>query len=209
MNTIVMFRMISIGTVGATAIAVAAILMSWDCAEPSPWECATTEKIAAIVTTLSLTIAPCLYFARRLHYDMTEGQRASMSLYMELQDTIQGLDSNKHPDLRVVSIQDRPVYFMSRLLNHDVYDSLVNSGKITFIDVELQQSIQDVFQRVKDHNMALRNIRVMQESNMTPSSAYHLYRRLEDLEHVLLDNIPRIMQDLEKKYTIPDSVKLS
>lgn len=183
------------------------IVAFWNCDWPSPWECTSVERVAAIVTTMSLAIAPCLYFARRLHSDMTEGQRAAASLHMELRDTLQGLDTNKHQDLRVVRIQDQPVCFMSRLFNHGVYDSLANSNKTTFIDPRIQQGTQDVFQRVKDHNMALKKIREMQESNIEPSHAHHLYHKLEESEHALLDSIPEVMHKLEEKYPISDIVE--
>lgn len=97
---------------------------------------------------------------------------------------------------------------MSRLLNHDVYDSLVNSGKITFIDAEIQQAVQDVFQRVKDHNMALKRVREMQESGTEPSRAYHLYYKLEESEHARLDSIPQVMRTLEERYALQDAVKV-
>lgn len=203
MDATTLHRTVIVTTVVFSATAILAILLSWNCPRPSPWDCFSVERVAAIVATLSLTISPGLYFMRRLHSDMTERQMASRSVYMELRDTLHGLDPNKHPHLRVVSILNRPVYFMSRLLNHDIYDSLVNSGKITFIDIELQQSIQDVFQHVKDHNMALRKVREMQESGVEPFHAYHLYRKLEESERSLLHNIPLIMAKLKEKYSIP------
>lgn len=203
MNVAAMSHIALADTIAATA----AIVAFWNCDWPSPWECMSVERLAAIVTTMSLAIAPGLYFARRLHSDMTEGQRAAASLYMELRDTLQGLDTNKHQDLRVVRIQDQPVYFMSRLFNHDVYDSLGNLGKTTFIDPRIHQDTQDVFQRVKGHNIALKKIREMQESNIEPSHAHHLYHKLEESEHALLDSIPEVMRKLKEKYPISDIVK--
>lgn len=207
MNATTLHRAVVVVTIASTAIAVLSMLLSWHCPGHIPWPCLSVERVAAVVATLSLTVSPGLYFMRRLHSDLEESQRASVSLYMEMRDTLYGLDPSNHPDLRVVSIENRPVYFMSRMLNHGVYDSLVNSGKITFIDPDLQQAIQKLFQHVKDHNMALQKVREMQESNVEPFRSYHLYRKLEESEQSLLYNIPLILRKIEEKYPVADAVK--
>ena len=55
--------------------------------------------------------------------------------------------------------------------------------------------------------MALKKIREMQESNIEPSHAHHLYHKLEESEHALLDSIPEVMHKLEEKYPISDIVE--
>ena len=161
-------------------------------------ECVPVERLAAAVTVISLTLAPVIYFVKRMHSDKAEKQRASTALHMELEDTLDGLDPTKHQNLRTVAIQGHAVYFMSRMLNHDIYDSLVNSGKITFIDVELQQRVQDVYQRLKDHNMALKKVREMEENSADFDRAHHLYLKLEDSEYKLVASIPAVIRKLEK-----------
>ena len=86
-----------------------------------------------------------MYFAKRLHSDRMEAQRAATALYAELGDALNALDPRKHPNLRAARIGGETIHFTSRLLNHDIYDSLVNSGKITFLEIDIQQHIQDVF----------------------------------------------------------------
>ena len=99
------------------------------------------------------------------------------------------------------------MHFTSRVFNHDIYDSLVNSGKITFVDIELQQYVQDVFQDLKDHNMALLKVREMEESGASFSLAQELYRTLGDSEQDLLVKIPDILSKIEERYTIPARAK--
>ena len=189
--------------------AAALVAILWDCGDPAAWRCSTVEKIAAAVTIASLIMAPGLYFAKRLHSDKTEGERAATAVYMELADARDGLDPGRYRDLRVAELSDQTrAYFMSRLLNHDIYDSLVNSGKITFIAAGIQQDIQDVFQRVKDHNALLRKLRKMQEAGGGQPHAHHLYRSLWVTDDVLLDILPEAMRKIEAEYAIPGAARL-
>lgn len=55
--------------------------------------------------------------------------------------------------------------------------------------------------------MALKKIREMQESNIEPSHAHHLYHKLEESEHALLDSMPEVMRKLEEKHPISDIVE--
>lgn len=188
------------------AAALAAVI--WGCGDPAAWWFPTVEETAAIVTIASLTISPVLYFAKRWHSDKTEGKRAATAIYMELADARDGLDPGRYRDLRVAELSDQTrAYFMSRLLNHDIYDSLVNSGKITFIAAGLQQDIQDVFQRVKDHNALLRKVRKMQEAGGGQPHAHHLYRSLGITDDALLGRLPETMRMIEAEYAMPGAAK--
>ena len=192
--------------------AAALVAILWDCDDPAAWRCSTVEKIAAAVTIASLIMAPGLYFAKRLHSDKTEGERAATAVYMELADARDGLDPGKYRDLRVAELSDQTrAYFMSRLLNHDMYDSLVNSGKITFIAAGIQQDIQDVFQRIKDHNALLRKVRKMQEAGggqpHAHPHAHHLYRSLGITDDALLGRLPETMRMIEAEYAMPGAAK--
>lgn len=182
------------------------IAVLWDCPHPSSFACImSVERLAAVVTTFSLTLAPIMYFVKQRHSDKTESQRVAAALYGELDNALSGLDPDKHTDLRAVDIRGRTIYFMSRLFNHDIYDSLVNSGKITFVDAKIQQDVQDVFQHIRDHNGALVRIREMEESGRDHSRAHHLYLKLGDSERVLLNSIPAVMRNLKETYSVPTS----
>lgn len=191
-----------------TFVVVALMAFFWECSDPAAGMCLTVERIATVVTILSLTISPGLYFAKQRYSDKAEGERAATAVYMELGDAHDGLDPDRHRDLRVVTLPDQgKVYFMSRLLNHDIYDGLVNSGKITFIAAELQQDIQNVFQRIKDHNTLLRKVRKIQEAGGSHPYAIHLYHSLGGSDDALRDSVPETMRKIEAEYVMPRTAK--
>ena len=192
----------------ATLVAVASIVVFWSCVDSAVWNCSTVEKIAAVVTISSLMLSPGYYFVKRWHSDKTKGERAATAVYMEMVDAHSSLDTGKHQELRVVELPDQTkAHFMSRLLNHDIYDSLVSSGKITFIAAGLQQDIQDVFQHVKDHNALLRKVRKMQETGGEHPRALHLYRSLGDSDDALRRSLPKAMRKIEAEYAMPGAAK--
>lgn len=197
-------RDLAILVVVAAAV-LAAMAAFWDCPHPSSLTCIPVERLAAVVATLSLTLAPIMYFVKQRHSDKIESQRATRALHAELGDVLSGLDPDRHSDFRVVDTRGKTFYFMSRLFNHDIYDSLVNSGKITFVDAKLQQSIQDIFQHIKDHNSALKKIRKMEELGLDHIRAHHLYQKLGNSELLLLKIVPITMRILEKQYDISTS----
>lgn len=166
------------------------------------------ERIAMAATALSLMATPTYYFVQKWLNNRDERERASGSLHLELDDALSGLDEKQHSDLITVETDNRRVYFMNRLLNHDFYDSLVSSGKITFVRPELQQPIQDTFQRIKDRNRTLYKLQELWESGVRRSMAYVHYESLEEYEEYLIKNIPMVMSELKKEYNIPGTDKL-
>jgi len=166
---------------------------------------------ASLVTIVSLGIAPIAYFVQRWHSDKSERKRASKNLYVELNDALDGLDETKHPNLKKVILPDKTeVYFMNRALNHDFYDSLISSGKINFLNSELQQPLQDTFQRIKDHNFFIGKIRNI-EDNARPnedisSKTSRYYKILSESETTLIDEIPQIQEKLKNEFKINSSI---
>ena len=200
-------RTVSLMAGAVAAVVLATMVAFWDCTPSSSLACVPVERQAAAVTVFTLTLAPVVYFAKRLHSDKTRGRRASIGLYAELGDAYHGLEPNNHSDLRAVDVQGKTVCFTSRMFNHDIYDSLVHFGEIIFVDVEFQQDIQDVFQDIKEHNMVLLKIREMEESGVDFSLAWRFYRTLEETEQDLLANIPVVMSMLEERYPMPAGAK--
>lgn len=166
---------------------------------------------ASLVTIISLAVAPIVYFVQKWHKDSSERKRASKNLFVELNDALDGLDVKKHPDLKKVTLTDKTeAYFMNRALNHDFYDSLISSGKINFLKPELQQPIQDVFQRIKDHNAFLRKIREIEDKTEPAedisSKTDRYYKMLNDIETTLLDEIPQIKEKLKNEFKLDSSI---
>ncbi|MCE9653052.1 MAG: hypothetical protein K8Q89_08380 [Nitrosarchaeum sp.] len=166
---------------------------------------------ASLVTIMSLIIAPITYFVQRWHNDNSERKRTSKNLFVELNDALEGLDETKYSDLKKVTLGDgSEVYFMNRALNHDFYDSLTSSGKINFLKPELQQPLQDTFQRVKDHNFFIRKIREIEDTAKPDedisSKTHRYYKILSECEITLLDEIPKMKEKLKKEFKIDGSI---
>lgn len=164
-------------------------------------------KVASIVTILSLVVTPLFYFARRWHESRSERRRASQNLYLELADTLDGLDTTRSADLRQVRLGDgEAVYFMNRMFNHDFYDSLVFSGRINFLKPELQQRVQYIFHHIKDHNYCLQKVRELEDVRGCDSGdvAARYYRMLDSIDNLLRDQIPELMVEFESEYGARD-----
>ena len=99
---------------------------------------------------------------------------------------------------------------MNRALNHDFYDSLIFSGKINFLKSDLQQPIQDIFQRIKDHNSHIQKIRSIEDSanldeNITLKTLrYH--KILSEDETKLLEDIQKMINELKEEFKIKDII---
>ena len=162
------------------------------------------SKMSSMITILSLGIAPAWYFWKKNQDERHTRVRSSKNLYLELDDALKALDTEKYPDdFKKVMIDDgKCVYFMNRGLNHDFYDSLIFSGNINFLRPEIQQQIQDIFQRIKDHNRHIRKIRDIEDNANDGSDILHKTKRYYEIlsqnECVLLEKIPEMKKTLEE-----------
>ena len=157
-------------------------------------------NIAAIVTIMSLGITPIFFFVKRW-YDMdSERKMVSQNLYGELNNTLDALDYKLHPDnfFTILPPSGKKIQYMDRLLNHDVYDSLIYSGKINFLRHSLQQQIQDIFKHIKIHNYCLTKSVEIPVQDKTSTHVYDYYERLWNIEARLLRTMPSAMKKLAK-----------
>ena len=166
-------------------------------------------ELASLVTLFTLGVAPLWYLLRKAMDRRDELATISSGLYLELADARDGLDVDKHGDLWVAKLADGThAYFMNRMFNHDMYDSLIHSGRINAVRAELQQQIQDVFQLIKDHNYSSRRIRDLESAanggNVHPRHYLHLARTDLDLRR----RIPTLIDVLKKEYRILGDEKL-
>lgn len=125
---------------------------------PSGW---TIEIIASLVTIFSLPSGIIFYFLKQYYEYRNLKNNSSTNLYRELDDTQKALTFKSHPDdFKDILVNGEIKYrYVRRLLNHDFYDSLIFSGKINYLEPSLQQTIQNAFQRIKDHNIYIKKIR--------------------------------------------------
>ncbi|MCE2508410.1 MAG: hypothetical protein J4G04_03795 [Nitrosopumilaceae archaeon] len=168
------------------------------------------DRLAPFITSVTVALAPFVYFLKTKHNENSERTRASRNLYTELNNTLGALDEKSHPDnFMVVEFEDgKKYYFMNRMLNHDFYDSLVFSGRINFLPTGIQQKTQDAFQLIKDHNSFIRSIRDIEDragpaEDVTPKTKRY-YEALDRVEAELLaeSGIPSLKAKLEKEFKI-------
>lgn len=163
-------------------------------------------KWASLVAIYSLGIAPLWYFLKKKLDERGNRRNASIGIMVELANAADGLDENRHGDLKVATlVVGQKIHFMNRMLNHGTYDSLVMSGKIIAIKPSLQQPIHDVFKIIKDRNGFLQKIRTMEETGYRQSSADRYYLQLGEAEEKLLTSIPPLLDDLRKECGLPDT----
>lgn len=168
------------------------------------------DRFASFITSVAVILAPFVYFLKTKHNENSERTRAARNLYTELDDTLNALDEKSHMDsFRVVESEDgKKYYFISRMLNHDFYDSLVFSGKINFLPTAIQQDTQDMFQLIKDHNSFILRIKDIEdraglEVDITPKTRVY-YAALDRVEAKLLaeSGIALLKTKLEKEFKI-------
>ena len=164
-------------------------------------------NLAGSLGTLCAVVVPVAkYFSRK----EAERSRASENLYVELKDTLESLDGKRFSeDVYRTSIKDhtgsdKTVYFMSRDLNHDFYDSLIYSGRINFLDPSLQQRVQDTFKRIKAHNKCVGAVFEMVERNdgIVPVAAHRYCEWMETTEKRLQRELPEILQSLQSHFNL-------
>lgn len=172
------------------------------------WEGEYLGKWASLVAIYSLEIAPLWYFLKKKLDERGNRRNASIGITAELVGAADGLDENKHGDLKVATLAaGQKVHFMNRMLNHGTYDSLVMSGKIVAIKPSLQQPIHDVFQIIKDRNGFLQKIRTMEERQDQRTLAKRYYLQLGKAEERLLTSIPPLLDDLRKECGLSSAKK--
>ena len=162
------------------------------------------SDIAAIVTIMSLGITPIFFFVKRWYDKSSERKMVSQNLYGELNNALDALDYKTHPDnfFTIILPSDQEIQYMGRLFNHDVYDSLIYSGKINFLRHNLQQQIQDIFQHINDHNKYLTKVGEIPVRDKTNTHVYDYYERLWNIEVILLRTMPSTMKKLENDMKI-------
>lgn len=161
-------------------------------------------ELLPVVAVFSVSASPVIYFWKKYYGDKRERKRASENICTELADTEGALDD---PDnLREAKYGTQTYFFINRMFNHDFYDSLIFSGKINFLPTELQQQTQDVFQKIKDHNLYIRKIRELEDSFASEEQIWSKLKRyhkgLEARERDLVRDIPYIKEALRNEFEI-------
>jgi len=161
---------------------------------------------ASLLTFLSILASLVGYFLKKDRDEKNERKKASKSLHIELDDTLEALQYENHPRqfTGIILKDNTEAQFMNRALNHDFYDSMIFSGKINFLSSKIYQETQDIFQKIKDHNFYIRKIRdiednaYLHEDLLLKTERY--YRKLEATENELKTEIPKLKEKLKEKF---------
>ena len=159
----------------------------------------------SVITAGAVVTAPIAYVIKRWHTNNTLRKEISHSLYEELKDCMGAIDQNTKREVRKIIIDKEEKYYTLTFMNHDMYDSLIFSGKIQAINVHLQQKIQDIFRKIKLHHQYLEYVTKLRDdaklNNVNiDETTLPYYGMLADYECELLESIPIVMEELEKKF---------
>lgn len=119
--------------------------------------------ITSVVTIFGIAGSPLYYFVKKYVELRSAKRRALENIFNELRDGGDALTKGSHK--RVTRKYSGKEYdFVVALLNHDVYDSLIHSGHISYFDSKVQQNIQNVFAKIKDRNSYIKKIIELEDS---------------------------------------------
>ena len=162
-------------------------------------------NIASVLTAGVLIITPLTYVIKRWLNDNKLRKEISHSLHEELKDCIDAIDENTKRDQMDIVIKDNKKRYTLTFMNHDMYDSLIFSGKIQALNIELQQDIQSIFRKIKLHHKyleyatKLRDEAKLNNKNIDDTTGPY-YGMIADYESELLESIPRIRKKLENNF---------
>ena len=185
--------------------------LGWFSSQPYMWENNSLGNWASVGTILSLVLIPIAYFYKLNEKEKEQKQQiikeqklASRNIYGELLDAYEAIYGKKYPkDLLEIEFENKIVVFTNRFLNHDLYDGLIHSGKISFLIYELQQPIQDIYKKIKNHNYYIRHTYELQDKDQTDKISKNIFRYYEllgDDEERLLEEIDMIMKKLKNEF---------
>ena len=137
----------------------------------------------------------CAYKERE-HRVVEEREMASTNIYIELRDILDGLNRDAHSEnaMSFRTKDGQKMFFMNRIFNRDFYDSLIFSGKISFLKPDLQQNIRSVFRNIREHNEVLKKAVKIKDGFgiKIPPEAYEHYIWMDGCEQELMEAIPKI-----------------
>ena len=113
----------------------------------------TAIDVSILVPLIAAIIA---YFLSRRQSEIERKQseedkrdKASKSLYSELESIYKAISGSK------VCAINGDVTYTNKHLNHDIYDSLLKTGYIFYLEYDKQQTVQDIIETAKMHNQYL------------------------------------------------------
>lgn len=172
------------------------------------------SAIATIVGTIVAIIVTSIAYWKFLTEKNAEKRRASENLYTELKDALAALDDDNlknwiYVDIKREKESTKRLYFVNRIFNHDFYDSLIFSGKLTFLEPTIPQPIQDIFRQIKTHNEYLMHVDHLvekQDDGTVPADAYRYCEWMHENEPKLEQLIQNMIKELKQYFKMRPEV---
>ena len=186
------------------AIDLCTLLVDWYTATLT-MENAELTNWTSIITAGAVVAAPLGYVIKRWWTSNTLRKEISHSLHEELKDCMEAIDENTRREVKEIIIEGEKKYYTLTFMNHDMYDSLIFSGKIQAVNIHLQQKIQDIFRKIKLHHQYLEYVTKLRDDAKLndvdiDETTLPYYGMLADYELEVLESIPTVMKELEKNF---------
>ena len=159
----------------------------------------------SVLTAGAVVIAPLSYVIKRWHTGRVERKTISKSLYIELQNALRVLDGTVKRQVMEIDVKGDKIHYTLAFIHHDMYDSLIFSGKIQLLDGATQQEIQNAFRMIKKHQEYLQYVsRLNDQSKMqnvnADKTAILYYEVIAKYELEIERVIPEIMKKLKENF---------
>ena len=129
--------------------------------------------------------------------DNSDKREFCKKIHDELMDTLNSLNGMLGRETKEVIIDNKKIHYKHVYLNYLVFDTSINSGEFNLIKSNLQQSIQDIYGKIKIHDEFVRkivNIELDPEQILVVPDDYYII--LNKHEKEMLQEIPVILTKL-------------
>ena len=159
----------------------------------------------SVLTAGAVVIAPLSHVIKRWHTNKTERKTISKSLHAELQDAMHVLDGTAKRQVMEINVKGKRMYYTLTAIHHDMYDSLIFSGKIQLLDIITQQKLQNVFRMIKKHQEYLHHTLLLRDQSKIHNAdideiTNSYYKAIGKHELKIERLIPKIMRELKDNF---------
>jgi len=114
-------------------------------------------------------------------------------IHEELKDGIDSLDGTLTRETQEHEIEGKKIHYKHIYMNRKVFEGYFNSGNFNHINHKLQQSLQDIYHKIKIHDELVQKVVDKQYVNDD-------IIELNKIEKEMLKEIPSMMESLKKYF---------
>lgn len=146
----------------------------------------------AITTILMIVIVALLTVALSRHE--SDNKRITDGLRKELENIHQAISNIENKGKHDKKMESNTAKYLS----HDIYDSLLATGQILYINQNIQQTVQNIANTIKRHNEYLKKIeRIIIEYEIVGDFIDDTYERMVEYEKTIQKYRSEILRDVE------------